>query len=141
MEELNKIVEEPRMKHSKLSHSIDLSFNNPNIENPFEALKKEDQFKNNTLLTNKKHNFKKTSKIDVLLLSKSQDELESVAKQPKQKIISNEKKKIDESIAKAPSACQSVLKVYYIINLYYGTKKYLQAIDTLRENSNFKCCF
>lgn len=119
MEELNKIVEEPRMKNSKLSHSMDLSLNIDNIEKPIDPLKKEDQFKNNILKSNIKHNYKKTCKIDALLLSKSQDELESIAKQPKQKVISNEKKKIDESIAKAPSACQSVLKVCYIIKFKY----------------------
>jgi hypothetical protein len=38
---------------------------------------------------------------------------------PRQKVVSIEKKILDESISKAPSACQSVLKVKLIIISYF----------------------
>jgi hypothetical protein len=98
----------------KSSQSMDLSLDitTNNIEKPIEPIStKENQSKNNRILPDKKQNFKSNIKTEALLLSDSQDEFESLSKLPKQKTISNEKRKLEESISKAPSACQSVLKV------------------------------
>jgi hypothetical protein len=115
MEELNKIVEEPKFKLIKSSQYIDLNLDkslNYDQNSVQPVLKQEIKYKNNKFPYAKKISFKNSNNTkNSDLLSKSVDELEGEVKIHKQKIISNEKKKIEESISKAPSACQSVLKV------------------------------